>query len=348
MGDKGKLERRIRMVEKQLKVVRVGRVGSRVPTVEETEELAKVNVELVGADCVTEDEIIEAAKDADVILMAGAQITRRVMEALPKCKAIICGSVGFDGVDVNAATDNGIIVVNIPAPEWCAEEVSNHAIALLLACAKKLVFLNNLTKQGRWGECKQAQAPMVSIHGQTLGVVGCGGIGRVTGRKAQCFSLRVLGYDPYVDKSLTRESGITLVSLPELLKESDFISVHTPLNKETWHLIGEKELKQMKPSAYLINTARGPVVDEVALIKALQERWIAGAGLDVFEKEPADAENPLFKMDNVVVTPHSASYSDAAFERPRIIVLQEAARVLSGRWPKNVVNKTVKPKVNLV
>ena len=336
------------MSERQFKVMWVGRVGSRIPTVEETEELAKVNAELVGANCITEDETIEAAKDADVILMAGARITRRVMEALPKCQAIICGSVGFDGVDVDAATDNSLIVVNNPAREWCVEEVSNHAITLLLACAKKLMLFNNWTKQGRWADCKRVQAPMASIYGQTLGLIACGDIGQMTGKKAQCFGLRVLGYDPYLDKSLAEERGITLVNLPELLKESDFVSVHTPLNKETRHLIGEKELKQMKPSAYLINTARGSVIDEPALIKALREEWIAGAGLDVFEKEPADAENPLFKMDNVVVTPHSASYSNASFKRPRIIVLQEAARVLSGRWPKNVVNKTVKPKVNLV
>ena len=307
-----------------------------------------MNAELVGADCVTEDEIIEAAKDADVILMAGAQVTRRVMEALPKCQAIIFGSVGFDGVDVDAATDNSVIVVNSPAREWCVEEVSNHAITLLLACAKKLMLFNNWTKQGRWGECKRVQAPMGSIYGQTLGLIACGDIGQMTARKAQCFGLRILGYDPYADKSVAREHGIDLVSLPELLKESDFVSVHTPLNKETRHLIGEKELKLMKPGAYLINTARGSVIDEAALIKALQEEWIAGAGLDVFEKEPADAENPLFKMDNVVVTPHSAYYSDASFNRPRIVVLQEATRVLSGRWPKNVVNKTVKPKTNLV
>ncbi len=335
-------------MERQFKVVRVDRIDSSAIMIEEAKELAQVNAELVGANCTTEVEIIEAAKDADAILTAGAQMTRRVMEALPKCKAIIRYGVGYDTIDVDAATDNGVIVVNIPAPEWCAEEVSNHAIALLLACAKKLVFLNNCTKQGRWAECKRAQAPMVSIHGQTLGLVGCGGIGRVTGRKAQCFGLKVLGYDPYADKSLAKEHGITLVSLPELLKESDFISVHTLLNKETWHLMGEKEFRQMKPTAYFINTSRGSVVDEPALIKALQEKWIAGAGLDVFEKEPIDSDNPLLKMDNVVVMPHSASYSDAAFKRVRIIVGQEAARVLSGRWPKNVVNKTVKPKVKLV
>ncbi len=336
-------------MEKQFKVVRMGgRRGSFPPMVETAKELAKVNAELVEVVCVTEDEVIETAKDADVILMGGAQITRRIMEALPKCKAIIFGSVGYDRIDVDAATDNNIIVTNCPAPQWLAEEVSNHAITLLLACAKKLVYLNNGTKQGRWAECKQAQEPMVSIHGQILGLVGCGSLGQMTGRKAQCFSLKILGYDPYVDKSLAKKQGITLVSLPELLKESDFVSAHTLLNEKTRHLMGEKEFKQMKPTAYFINTSRGQVVDELALIKALQEKWIAGAGLDVFEKEPVDPDNPLLKMDNVVVTPHSAGYSDASFRLSKIIVGQEAVRVLSGRWPKNVVNKTVKPKVNLV
>ena len=335
-------------MEKQFKVVRMSKWAEHIPMVEEAEELAKVNAKLVGANCATEDEVIEAVKDADAILTSDVVLTRRVMEALPKCKVIVNGGVGFDSLDVDAATDNNILVVNAPAPEWCVEEVSNHAITLLLACAKKLILLNNGIKQGRWDEGREALTPMVSIHGQTLGLIACGNIGRMTARKAQCFGLKILGYDPYVDKSLAKEYGITLVSLPELLKESDFVSVHIPLSKETWHLIGEEEFKQMKPTAYFINTARGSVVDEPALIKALQEKRIAGAGLDVFEKEPIDSDNPLLKMDNVVVTPHSASHSDVALKQLRISVGQEAARVLSGRWPKNVVNKTVKPKVNLV
>ena len=333
------------MAGRQFKVVRADK-GISIPMVEEAEELAKVNAELVIADCATEDEIIEATKDADAIITRRAKITRKVMEALPKCKVIVRYGIGYDTLDIDAATDNNIIVANVP--DFCWEEVSNHAITLLLVCAKKLLFLNNCTKQGRWAEGQQAQAPMGSIYGQTLGLIGCGNLGRMTARKAQCFSLRVLGYDPYVDKSLAKESGITLVNLSELLKESDFVSVHTLLNKETWHLMGEKEFRQMKPTAYFINTARGSVVDEPALIKAQQEKWIAGAGLDVFEKEPVDSDNPLLKMDNVVVMPHCASYSDASFKRLRTSVGQEAARVLSGWWPKNVVNKTVKPKVNLV
>jgi D-3-phosphoglycerate dehydrogenase len=333
------------VTERRPRVVRVDRGGNRAIMDEEAAELAKVGANLVGTDCATEEDTIEAARDADVILTAAAQITRRVMERLPRLKAVVRYGIGYDTVDVAAATDNGVLVVNIP--DFCWEEVSNHAIALLLACAKKLVMLNDALKTDGWAASTRVMRPMVSIHGQTLGLVGCGNIGRMTARKAQCFGLTTLGYDPYVDKSLAREYGITLVSLPDLLKKSDFVSVHTLLNEETRHLLGENAFKQMKPTAYLINTARGPVVDEPALIKALQEKWIAGAGLDVFEKEPVDPDNPLLKMDNVVVTPHSASYSDVAFKRLRTCVGQEAARVISGRWPKNVVNKTVKPKVKL-
>jgi D-3-phosphoglycerate dehydrogenase len=315
----------------------------------ERAELAKLNIdaEVVEARVATEDELITVAKDADAI-MGGHLFTRRVMEALPKCQVVVTYSVGYDGIDVDAATDNGIIIVNNPASEWCVEEVSNHAIALLLACAKKLVLQNNLTKQGRWMDAKRSLPPIGSVYGETLGLVGCGAIGRMAARKAQCFGLKVLGYDPYLNESLAREYDITLTSLPELLKESDYVSVHTPLSEETWHMIGEKELKQMKPSTYLINTSRGSVIDELALIKALQEKWIAGAGLDVFEKEPVDPQNPLLKMENVITIPHSASYSDRALDLQPINPTHEVARVLSGRWPKNVINIKVKPKVNLV
>ncbi|GAF71203.1 unnamed protein product, partial [marine sediment metagenome] len=254
--------------------------------------------------------------------------------------------VGYENLDVDAATDNNIIIVNIP--HYGTEEVSTHAITLLLACIRKLVFLDKSIKQGRWGEGRRAMAPIESIYGQILGIVGTGHIGRMTARKAQCFGLKTIGYDPYVDKTLAKEHGITLVSLPELLKESDYVCAHCLLSKETWHIIGEEEFKQMKPTAYLINTSRGPVVDEAALTKALQEKWIAGAGLDVFEKEPIDPDSPLLKMENVIVSPHVAGYSDASSKRQLRTVGQEVVRVLSGQWPESVVNKTVKPKINLV
>ena len=336
-------------MEERPKVVRVGRIRGVTPALKiEREQLDKVNAELTVVDSGTEDEVIAAAKDADAILSGGAPMTRRVIEALPKCLVIVNYGVGYNTIDVDAATDNNIIVVNTPAPEWCVEEVSNHAIALLLMCAKKMALFNSWVKQGRWEECRANQAPMGSIHGQTLGLVGCGDIGSMTGRKAQCLHMKVLGYDPYVDKSRARENGITLVSLSQLLKESDYVSAHTLLNEETRHLFGENEFKQMKPSTYFINTSRGVVVDEPALVKALREKWIAGAGLDVFEHEPVNPDNPLLKMENVVVIPHSASYSDVAFRILSTMIGQEAARVLSGHWPKNPVNRIVKPKIALV
>ena len=333
-----------RMSAKQGKVVHVDAFPDRIIN-EEVRELEKVNAEVVLTRCKNEDDVIEAAKDADVILCVRVPITRRVMESLKNCKIIIRYGVGVDNIDVEAATDCNIIVTNVP--DYCFDEVSNHAIALLLACARKLVILNNSLKQGYR---EFALAPMVSINGQTLGLVGCGHIGRLTAKKASCFGLRILGFDPYLDEATAKKHEITLMGLPELLRESDFISIHAPLTKETRHMIGENEFKLMKPSAYLINTARGPVIDEAALIKALGEGRIAGAGLDVFEKEPKDmdVDNPLLKMDNVVVTPHSASYSDASHERLRTSVGQEAARVLAGRWPRNVVNRAVKPKIHLL
>jgi D-3-phosphoglycerate dehydrogenase len=188
---------------------------------------------------------------------------------------------------------------------------------------------------------------MGSIYGEVLGIIGCGNIGRTTAKKATCFGLVVIGSDPYLDKSVAEKAGIKLISLPELLRKADYISIHSALTKETYHLIGEKEFALMKPSAYIINTSRGPVIDEKAMIRALEARCITGAGLDVFEKEPVDPDNPLLKMDNVITLPHSASYSDQAFKRLRRSVGREAARVLSGRWPKSVVNKNVKPRKEL-
>lgn len=334
---------------KRLKVMRVEKaneVPAPLHSLEiESRELSGVNAELVHVDCMTENDIIEAAADADAILSIFSRMTRRVLESLPKLKVVVRYGIGYDNIDVAAATDNGVLVVNIP--DFCLEEVSDHAMALILACARQLVRANSGTRQGRWRESQLALSTAAPLYEQTLGLVGCGNIGRLTAKKAQCFGLKTVGYDPYADKSLLSEFGITLMSLPELLKESDYVSLHTPLNEGTRHLIGRDELKQMRPTAYLINTARGSVIDEPALIQTLQEKWIAGAGLDVFEKEPIDSGNPLLEMDNVIITPHCASSSSSAIKRLRTNVAREAARVLSGSWPRNVVNKTVKPKVKL-
>ncbi len=327
-------------------VARVERTAIAAPLSDEADVIIKAGIELMDIDAATEDEIIEKARDADVVFIVRTEFTRRVFENLPKLRAVIRCGVGYDNIDVDAATDNKVLVVNIP--DFCFEEVSNHAIVLLIACAKKMVQLDHSLKTAGWKASRQVLDPMGSIWGQTLGIVGCGNIGRMTARKARCFGLQVIGSDPYVDRTLAGESGITLKSLPEVMRESDYVSLHPCLNQETFHLIGEEELALMKPSAYLINTSRGSVVDEPALIRALQDKKIAGAGLDVFEKDPIDPDNPLLKMDRVIVTPHSASYCEASFKRLRISVGEEAVRVASGKWPKHVVNRGVEPKVNLV
>ena len=342
-------------MSKKYKVLKVSKeIGSSSRAVgpnmssREAEEFAKVNAELVEVTDANKSELLAAAKDADVILLGSVPITRSLMEAAPKCIAVMCQSVGYDPIDVKAATDLNILVVNNPSFEWCIEEVSNHAMLLLLACAKKLKILDRLVSQGQWAEAKKAQKPMGSIYRQTLGIIGCGAIGRMVSRKAQCFGLKVIGYDPYVERYLAKENGITLVNLPELLQQSDYVSAHPDLNETSYHMLGEKEFKQMKPSAYFINTSRGKIVDEPALIKALEEKRIAGAGLDVFEQEPINKDNPLLKMDNVIALSHSASYSDYAFSIAPINIAQEVGRVLSGKLPRNVVNKSVKPRVELV
>jgi D-3-phosphoglycerate dehydrogenase / 2-oxoglutarate reductase len=327
-------------------IARVERRAIAWPLSDEAEVIKKAGIEFLDIDAATEDEIIAKAKDADVVFIVRTAFTRRVFENLPKLRAVIRCGVGYDNVDVDAATDNRVLVVNVP--DFCFEEVSNHAIVLIVACAKKLVQMDHLLKTAGWNAGRRILEPMGSIWGQTLGIVGCGNIGRMTARKAKCFGLNVIGSDPYVDPNLARESGIILKSLPEVMRESDYISLHPCLNQETFHLIGEREFALMRPSAYLINTSRGSVVDEPALIKALQEKRIAGAGLDVFEKDPIDPDNPLLKMGQVIVTPHTASYCEASFKRLRISVGEEAVRVARGKWPKNVVNQGVVPKVPLV
>jgi D-3-phosphoglycerate dehydrogenase len=271
-----------------------------------------------------------------------------MMDMAPNCIAILAQTVGYDPIDVKAATAHNILVVNNPSTEWCVEEVSNHAMTLMLALAKKVKILDKLVAQGRWSEAKKAQNPMGCIYGQTLGIVGCGAIGRMVARKAKAFGLNVIGYDPYLPHPyLAKENGITLSKLGTVLA-ADYVSLHPDLNETSFHMIDDHAFGHMKPSAFLINTSRGKVVDEVALVKALQEGKIAGAGLDVFENEPLSKDSPLTKMDNVIMLSHSASYSDYAFSIAPISIAQEAGRILSGKLPLNAVNKSVKPRVELV
>ncbi len=290
-------------------------------------------------------EVIEAIKGADVILNGGVPMPKEVIDEIDTAQAIIVGSHGFNHIDHNAATEKGVMIVNCAG--FCTEEVSNHAILLLMACAKKLTLLHNLVKQGKWGPETRAQMiPMAPIDGQTLGLVAFGNIARATARKAQALGMDVITYDPYCPPWVTKEYRVRPVAtLEELAAESDFVSMHTPLNDETRRLVGEPFFKAMKPTAYFVNTCRGPTVDEAALIRALQSGEIAGAGLDVFEQEPTPADNPLLKMDNVIVTPHSAGTSNLSRVRSPIRVGGETARLLKGNWPMSVVNPEVRAKL---
>ena len=290
----------------------------------------------------TQGEIIEACKGADVILNGGVEMPREVIEEIDTAQAIIVGSHGFNHIDHNAATEQGLMIIN--SAGFCTEEVSNHAILMLMACAKKLTILHNLVRDGKWGaETRNAIMPMAPIDGQTLGLVAFGNIARAVSRKATALGMDIITYDPYCPPWITKEYRVRPVaSLEELAADSDFVSVHVPLNDETRKLIGADFFKAMKPTAYFVNTCRGPTVDEAAMIEALRNGEIMGAGLDVFEEEPTPADNPLLKMDNVIVTPHSAGSSNNSRTASPIRVGQETARVLKGSFPMSLVNPEVR------
>ena len=306
------------------------------------EQLAGLDYEMDVHVCASEGEAIEAIKGVDVIINQGVPLPRPVIQEIDQAKAIVSFGHGFNHIDHNAATDQSVMVVNTAG--FCSEEVSNHTIMLLLACAKNLTLLNNLVKDGKWGPDTRAHTLQLDpIDGQTLGLVGLGNIARATARKARAFGLEIIAYDPYVQPWIAKEYGVEVVgSLEELARRSDFVSVHVPLNDETRKLVGKRVFDSMKPTAFLINTCRGPTVDEQALINALRDGKIAGAGIDVFEQEPTPADNPLLKMDNVIVTPHSAGASRVSRVASQVRIGQEAARILQGTWPMSLVNPEVR------
>ncbi|MCH8826203.1 MAG: C-terminal binding protein [Chloroflexi bacterium] len=295
----------------------------------------------------TPGEIIEAIKGADIILNGGVSMPKEVIDEIDTAQAIIVGSHGFNHIDHNAATEKNVMIVNCAG--FCTEEVSNHAILMVMACAKKLTILNDMVKRGKWGvETRNILMPMAPIDGQTLGLVAFGNIARAVSRKAQALGMDVITYDPYCPPWITKEYRVRPVAtLEELAADSDFVSVHMPLNDETRQLIGEPFFKAMKSAAYFVNTCRGPTVDEAALIRALQNGEIAGAGLDVFEEEPTSPDNPLLKMDNVIVTPHSAGSSNNSRVRSPLRVGQETARLLRGNWPMSIVNPEVRANITM-
>jgi D-3-phosphoglycerate dehydrogenase len=324
-------------------------VPGAIPTYDEL--LTKLGTEVEKTFCTTEEELISACSEADAVIALGIRITpgyvfsRKVIENLNKCRLIALTGIGYDNVDIAAATEKGVCVANVPY--YCLEEVSDHAMALILACARKFYQLVPDIKSGKWStqaDYLSALKPLHRLSGQTLGLIGFGNIARTLVPKAKAFGLRIIAYAPHVPNILFKTSKVESVELDQLLKESDFVSMHTILTPQTKHMMGLQQFKKMKPTAYFINTARGELVDEKALYTALSEGLIAGAGLDVLESEPPSRDNPLLKLNNVLITGHFAYYSEESREELFRWPWEEVARVLQGEWPQGLVNPQVKEK----
>lgn len=310
---------------------------------EEINEIEKIGAELIPCQCKTEDDVIAACSDAAGLLDQYAPITRRVIESLPNLKVVARYGVGVNTVDLEAATEHGVCVVNVP--DYCVDEVSDQAFALLMACARKITLLNDQVKGKGWDY--KISKPINRLRGQKLGLLGFGRIPRALAEKAKAFGLELLVYDPFVKAESVEPYGAKLLSLDEVLQAADFISVHVPLTDDTHHLLGEREFAMMKSNAIVINTSRGQLIDEAAMIKALAEKRIAGAGLDVLEDEPTAVDNPLLNMAQVVITPHVAWYSEQSEGELKTKVARGAADVLAGFYPASLVNRQVAEKLSL-
>jgi len=327
------------------KVALVGLSGQVMPDWV-SERMANAGIDFVAKDCTTRQELARVAGDADVVWIFGDSpiMCAENLQVLERCGGIIRSGSGTDKVPVAEASERGIVVANTPAA--VEESVSDQAIGLLLAITRQIVTRDRAVRQGKW----EPNLPALVWHlqGQTLGLIGFGHIAQAVARKMSGFEVKILVYDPYVAAEMLINYSAKAVAFDELLTQSDFVSLHCPLTKETYRLISERELRLMKPNAILINTSRGAVVDEPALLTALREGWISAAGLDVVDPEPPAPDNPLFQLENVVVTPHIGGFSDYSMQRTWELSVETAIDLAQGRWPRSVVNPLVKPRWTLV
>ena len=299
--------------------------------------LAELDAEMVLAQDTTPEGILKVARQADGLMVTYGKITAEVIAGLEKCRVIGRMGLGVDNINIEAATNRGIAVVYVP--DYCVDEVSDHAMALLLDLARKISLSNRLVHGGRWE--MPAVTPLWRLRGRTLGLAGFGRIPRAVVPKAQAFGLKVIAYDPYVDEATGAAMNVEIVDFETLLKRSDYISVHVPMMPETKNLFGAEVFGQMKSDALLINTARGPLVDVDALAKALDAGEIAGAALDVMPVEPPPADSPLIGRDNVILTPHTGFYSVDALDELQTKAARGVADVLTGKKPSYPVNPSV-------
>jgi D-3-phosphoglycerate dehydrogenase len=263
------------------------------------------------------------------------KVTGEIIESMLRCRVISRLGTGLDTIDIPAATARGIWVTYVP--DYSIDEVSAHAIALLMALARGIPFLAQSTRNGTWNPA--AWGPIYRLKDQTLGVLGLGRIGQATAEKGRGLGLNVIAYDPYANAEIAEKLGVRLVDLDTLTRTSDYISLHSPLLDSTYHMVNAEFLAKMKPTAYLINAARGPLIDEDALLQAVRARQIAGAGLDVLAVEPIDPNNPLLQEERILITPHAAWYSEQAKLDLRARGAEEVVRILSGQPPRSPANK---------
>lgn len=304
---------------------------------QEIKVIENQNGEFILKQCFSEDELIKVTAEADGILNQYAKITARVINSMKKCKVIVRYGIGIDTIDLSAATQAGIPVCNVPL--YGIHEVSDHVIALLFSCIRNLLPMDALVKKNDWDY--KLSRPVSRIQGKTIGFVGFGNIPKMISRKLKPWDLRMLTYDPFVSPEICLEFGVKKVSLDLMLKESDYISLHAPLTPETHHLFNYEKFKSMKQGTIFINTSRGAIVDEQGLLKALEEGWLGSAGLDVLEQEPPVSQNPLFELDNIILSPHMAWHSaDSEVDLQRMAA-EEVMRVLKGEKPASCLNPEV-------
>jgi D-3-phosphoglycerate dehydrogenase len=291
--------------------------------------LKRVDPELRMAKSAAADDILAVARDADAVLVTYAKLPGELLKQLKRCKVIGRFGLGVDNIDIPAAAQLGITVTYVP--DYCLREVSDHAMALLLALARKIPFSNRLVQSGRWEV--PPIVPLRRLEGQVLGLVGFGNIPRALAPKAKAFGLKVITHDPYVSADVVKALGVENTSFEDLLGRSDFVSVHAPLLPATRGLMNAAAFARMKKGAFLVNTARGPLVDETALVAALDSGHLGGVALDVVMVEPLAKDSPLLGRDNVILTPHTAFYSVEALEELQTKCATDVARVLSGEEP---------------
>jgi len=299
--------------------------------------LSELDAELVMADEPTVEGILKVASEADGLMVTYGQITVDVIAGLEKCRVIGRFGLGVDNIDIEAATKAGIAVVYVP--DYCIDEVSDHAMAMLLNLARKVSFSNSLVQAGRWE--MPAVTPLSRLRGRTLGLAGFGQIPRVVAPKAQAFGLKVIAFDPYIDNDVAAALDVELVDFETLLQTSDYVSIHVPMMPETENLFDADAFAQMKPDALLVNTARGPLVDTDALAKALDAGEIGGAALDVMPVEPPPADSPLLGRDNIILSPHTAFYSVEALDELQTKTARGVVDVLKGEKPVYPINPEV-------